>query len=118
MDLPDASRDRARRAGALPNLRHGPRADDAQRGDARESRIARHESAILDRPRPVASRARAGNGRRDAGPAPRVRSPSIELAAIGSRNTGRIVVRLAVLRAGSAIARDPPSQYGPLDLDG
>ena len=51
MDLPDAPADRARRAGQLPDLRHGARADDADGRRGRKPRTARHDAAVLGRRR-------------------------------------------------------------------
>ena len=48
VDLPDASGDRARWAGSMPDLRHGAGADDGHRSGGRKSRTARHDMALLD----------------------------------------------------------------------
>ena len=49
--LPDASRDRARRAGRLPDLRHGARAAHGHARRRPEPRARGHDAAALDRAR-------------------------------------------------------------------
>ena len=48
VDLPDASRDRSRRARCVSDLRHGAGAEDGHGRRGRESRTARHDAALLD----------------------------------------------------------------------
>ena len=57
VDLPDASRDRARRPGKLPDLRHGAGADDPGRRRRGQSRAGRHVAALLGRRRAVGAAA-------------------------------------------------------------
>ena len=50
--VPDASPDRARGAGGLPHLRHGPRAPDGHAGGAGQPGAGGHVAAVLDRAHP------------------------------------------------------------------
>ncbi len=51
LDVPDASRDPPRRAGRVPDLRHGARAARADGGGGRERGARRHDAPLLDRRR-------------------------------------------------------------------
>src|SRR5206468_6419712 len=51
MDLPDASANRAREAGVVPDLRHGARAADGGPRRRARSRACGHDASVLDRTR-------------------------------------------------------------------
>ena len=63
LHLPDAPRDRAGRAGRLPDLRHGARAQDRRGRGGAERRVPRHAPPVLDQRRAVAAAPGLGHGR-------------------------------------------------------
>ena len=66
LDLPDASRDRARRAGRLSEMRNGPGAGMRSRRRYGQSGADRHDAALLDRARVGAAIVSARDGGRSA----------------------------------------------------
>ena len=112
VDLPDAPRDRARRARVVPDLRHGP---GAPRRDARgaEPRTRRHDASVPVVARPDGADARVHGVGVPAGPAAATRTAAggDDLVTVPAGDAGRPVGRLAVLRARLGVGREPPPEH-------
>ncbi len=118
MDLSDASRDRARPSGFLPDLRHGAGADDAGGRRCSEPGICRHETALLDRPGAGAAGRRTRNGCASDRVVACRRAADQQPCADGAGDAGGAVGGLALLRARLAIAGQPQPQHVHADRDG
>ena len=113
MDLPDASGDRPRCAGQLPDLRHGARAAHGDARRRRERPSEGHDAALLGERRAQPSARRHRDGRDDlgrGGPA-RGRRARVRLGAARARDAGRAVGWLAVLRARLGLVPHAAAQH-------
>ena len=113
LDLSDAPGDRAERARHLPHLRDGAGAARPDLGRGREPRAPGHDAAVLDRPRPDRPHPGAHGGRDPPGTAAPSRAPGLarHLGPARARDPGRLVGRLAVLRAGLGVGGLPEPQH-------
>ena len=97
----------------MPDLRHGARTDDADRGGGRKPRAARNDPALLGLSRAFGTAPRHGDGRTF--PTPRapcsaaIANNPVEPAA--ARHPGRHLGRRAVLPARLGVGRQPPPQH-------
>ena len=113
VDLSHASAGRPHRAGRLPDLRHGPGADDADRRRSGQPRAQRDDAPVLGGVGVVGAAVAARHGgaclRSPAG-----RSAVAARFGVGPtrpRDARGAVGRMAVLRARLAVPRQPQSQH-------
>ena len=113
MDLPDAPGDRPRRAGQLPDLRHGARAAHSHARGGRRRPPEGHDAALLGerRAQPAARRYRDGRDDLGRGGPPRDGRAGVRLGAVRARHAGRPLGRLAVLRARLGLVPHAPAQH-------
>ncbi len=110
--LPDAPGDRAGRPRHLPEVRHGTGADDPAGRRGRRSRTARHDAAVLDRRGTHATGVRPRDGTDDSGrEAAALADGGQQLGRSRAVHTGRVLGRVAVLRAGRASVAAPYREH-------
>src|SRR5262245_39586269 len=99
--LSDAPSDRARRAGVVPDLRNGARAARHYAGGRREPRTERYEAPVLGERGFDAAGFISGDVGDDSGSADSARAPTAtaHVHSIRAGHAGRVVGRMAVLRA-------------------
>src|ERR1700730_17417079 len=102
----------------LPNLRHGSRTRDDERGGRSQSRACRHDAEVLDRPHSLPASLRLGNGWASFPPPRPDRATDVEFRAVRSFYALCALGRLAVFRTRRAVPRDPKSQHVHADRDG
>ncbi len=115
LHLPDAPADTAGPSRRLSDLRHGPRAGDAEPRRRGEPRAGRLPAALLVDPAADRRRRRARHAR--LAPAP-VRHGDPELGRAGAVGAGRSLGRMAVFRPWRSVGRQPQSQHVDADRPG
>ncbi|KAJ3055932.1 hypothetical protein HK102_011276, partial [Quaeritorhiza haematococci] len=117
LHLPDAPGGRPRPAGPLPHLRHGARAHDRHRGRG-QRRAGRHDPPLLGEPGHDHSRPGPRHGGDGPGRGPPRVARGLGLGAARPLDPGGALGRLALLRPGLGVAREPSPEHVHADRPG